>query len=123
MIYQGERTKNIAFPLGGIGSGCISLTGNGELNDWEIFNRPNKNTRNGYSHFAVKANFNGKQVVKILHGDTNENYIGTHIDRIHTGFGFGPRENSLEGRISPVGNCVLFGHESKGCIEALGGPS
>ena len=97
MRYQNEATKNIAFPLGGIGSGSISLTGNGELNDWEIFNRPNKNTRNGYSHFAVKANFDGKQVVKILQGDTNENYIGIHTDRIHTGFGFGPRANSLAG--------------------------
>ena len=97
MRYQNEKTKNIAFPLGGIGTGSISLTGNGELNDWEIFNRPNKNTRNEFSHFSVKAKYNGKQVVKILHGDTNENYIGTHIDRIHTGFGFGPRVNSLAG--------------------------
>ena len=97
MRYLKEKTKNIAFPLGGIGTGCISLMGNGELNDWEIFNRPSKNTRNGYSHFAIKAKYNGKQVVKILHGDTNENYTGTHIQAMHTGFGFGARENSLAG--------------------------
>ena len=41
MIYN--KVKNISFPLGGIGTGCIGLAGNGELNDWEIFNRPNKN--------------------------------------------------------------------------------
>ncbi|MBQ2881826.1 MAG: hypothetical protein IJE40_06120 [Clostridia bacterium] len=59
MIYEKNKTKNIMFPLGGIGTGSISLSGNGELNDWEIFNRPNKNTRNGYSHFAIKATRNG----------------------------------------------------------------
>jgi len=38
--YSGERLSQIRFPLGGIGSGCISLAGNGHLVDWEIFNRP-----------------------------------------------------------------------------------
>lgn len=95
MIY--EKTKNISFPLGGIGTGCIGLAGNGELIDWEIFNRPQKNTRNGYSHFAIKAIGKEKTVVKVLHGDTNESYIGTrHPDRIG-GFDFGPRYNSMAG--------------------------
>ena len=34
MIYEKEYTKNISFPLGGIGTGCIGLAGNGELKDW-----------------------------------------------------------------------------------------
>ncbi|MBQ7369777.1 MAG: hypothetical protein IJW58_02235 [Clostridia bacterium] len=97
MLYENQKTKNISFPLGGIGTGCIGLTGNGELCDWEIFNRPNKNSRNGYSHFAIKAEYGEKSTVRVLHGDTNENYIGTHIDRRHVGFGFGPRGNSLAG--------------------------
>ena len=92
-----EKTKNISFPIGGIGSGCIGLAGNGELNDWEIFNRPNKNTRNGYSHFAIKANYQGKTVVKVLHGDTVENLIGMHKDGSDTGFGTGPKKESLAG--------------------------
>ncbi len=41
--------------MGGIGTGCIGLAGNGSLTDWEIFNRPNKGGDNGFSHFAVKA--------------------------------------------------------------------
>ena len=97
MIYEKQKTKNISFPLGGIGTGCIGLTGSGELNDWEIFNRPNKNTRNGYSHFAIKAKYQGKTVTKVLHGDTNENLIGVHHDQKFVGFGFGPRGNSLAG--------------------------
>ncbi len=55
MQYSKEYLKEIVFPLGGIGSGCIGLAGNGRLVDWEIFNRPNKNTENGWSHFAVRC--------------------------------------------------------------------
>ena len=98
MIYQKEKTKNISFPLGGIGTGCIALAGNGELRDWEIFNRPNKNTRNGYSHFAIKATAGGKSITKILQGDTNENLIGTSCaSKGHYGFGYGPHQNTLAG--------------------------
>ena len=98
MVYKNEKTKNISFPLGGIGTGCIGLAGNGELIDWEIFNRPSKGTRNGYSHFAIKAVCHGKTYTKVLHGDTNESYIGGH-DRENpfAGFGFGPHTNSMAG--------------------------
>ncbi len=40
--FQGEALREIAFPLGGIGTGTVSLGGYGNLRDWEIFNRPNK---------------------------------------------------------------------------------
>ena len=66
MIYQGKNTKNISFPLGGIGTGCIGLSGNGELIDFEIFNKPSKSTRNGYTHFAIKEVREGKTNIKIL---------------------------------------------------------
>ena len=54
-LYTGSKTNQISFPLGGIGTGCIGLAGNGRLIDWEIFNRPNKGSVNGFSHFAIKA--------------------------------------------------------------------
>jgi uncharacterized protein (DUF608 family) len=41
--YREGNLREIAFPLGGIGTGCVSLDGRGGLRDWEIFNRPNKN--------------------------------------------------------------------------------
>lgn len=97
MYYQKEKTKNISFPIGGIGTGCIGLAGNGELNDWEIFNRPNKNTRFGESHFAIKASCKDKTIAKVLHGDTNENLIGTRDPASPGGFDFGPRVSSLAG--------------------------
>ena len=65
MKYSKTKTKNISFPLGGIGTGCIGLTGNGELIDWEIFNRPNKNTRNGCSHFAIRAKVGNQTITKV----------------------------------------------------------
>ncbi|MBS3764641.1 MAG: hypothetical protein KGZ25_15185, partial [Planctomycetes bacterium] len=40
--YENEFTKEIRFPLGGIGTGTVSLGGRGELRDWEIFNSPAK---------------------------------------------------------------------------------
>ncbi|MHB8634866.1 MAG: GH116 family glycosyl-hydrolase [Fimbriimonadaceae bacterium] len=40
--YRGIHLREIAFPLGGIGTGCVSLDGRGGLRDWEVFNRPNK---------------------------------------------------------------------------------
>lgn len=70
MIYKGARTKEISFPLGGIGSGCIGLAGNGRLIDWEIFNKPDKGSVNGFSHFSIKAEAGGKLLdARMLNGD------------------------------------------------------
>ena len=59
-VYEGAKTAQISFPLGGIGAGGIGLAGNGRLVDWEIFNRPNKGSVNGFSHFAVRAERDGQ---------------------------------------------------------------
>ena len=61
-LYRGAKTSQISFPLGGIGTGSIGLAGNGRLIDWEIFNRPNKGSVNGFSHFAIKVE-QGDQLV------------------------------------------------------------
>ncbi len=49
--YDADHLLNIALPLGGIGTGTVSLGGRGELRDWEIMNVPGK----GYST-VVKGN-------------------------------------------------------------------
>ena len=54
-VYTGERRQYLAFPLGGIGSGGVSISGGGRLIDWSIRNRPALQGYNGYSHFAIKA--------------------------------------------------------------------
>ena len=40
--YAGPRLRRVALPLGGIGTGTISLGGRGDLHDWEVVNRPAK---------------------------------------------------------------------------------
>src|ERR1700745_3754343 len=40
--FSGRQLEMVAFPLGGIGTGSISLGGRGQLRDWEIYNRPDK---------------------------------------------------------------------------------
>ncbi len=40
--YDQEHLARIALPLGGIGTGTVSLGGRGDLRDWEIMNRPAK---------------------------------------------------------------------------------
>ena len=61
--FEGEALSQIAFPLGGIGTGTISLGGRGQLKNWEIFNRPNKGFSLPYSFFAIKAREKGKNPV------------------------------------------------------------
>ena len=39
-VYTGRNLARISCPLGGIGTGGIGLGGRGNLQDWQIFNRP-----------------------------------------------------------------------------------
>lgn len=64
---SGKHLDQVAFPLGGIGTGCISLSGRGALINWEIFNRPNRGYRPDYSYFSIWARkANSKPVFRIL---------------------------------------------------------
>ena len=90
-LYTGRKTNEISFPLGGIGTGCIGLAGNGRLIDWEIFNKPNKGGFNGFSHFAIKAEAGGRVIdARVLNGDLHPPYTGGGAAEF-SGFGFGPR--------------------------------
>lgn len=96
-IYKGAKTKEISFPLGGIGSGSIGLAGNGRLIDWEIRNRPNKLSHNGFSFFAVKAETGGSvRLAKVLHGDMPPSYMGEGRG-MYEGYGYGPRRENMTG--------------------------
>lgn len=56
--YNDAHLRQIALPLGGIGTGSVSLGGRGELRDWEIMNVPAKKysgtmTGNNAPFFAI----------------------------------------------------------------------
>ncbi len=58
--YAGAAAVEVAFPLGGIGTGTVSLGGRGELRDWEIFNRPAKRRILPFSFVALWVNPEGE---------------------------------------------------------------
>ena len=104
-VFTGNALNEISFPLGGIGSGCIGLAGNGRLMEWEIFNRPNKGGDNGNSHFAVKAMRGGKTVdARVLNGDCTTNLSGAYAH----GFGSGLNAVTMAG-FPHFRNCVFTG--------------
>ncbi len=53
--FTAESLQEIAFPIGGIGTGTVSLGGRGNLRDWEIFNRPAKGKDLPYTFFSIYA--------------------------------------------------------------------
>ena len=100
MIYPKEKSAEISFPLGGIGTGCVGLAGNGRLIDWELFNAPGKGRDNGMSHFAIRTERAGKVVdCRILTGDLPGPYSGEwqYSGGLFRGFGWGPTQETLCG--------------------------
>ena len=99
MLYTKENTREISFPLGGIGAGAVGLSGCGALIDWEIFNRPSKGSLNGYSHIAVRTrDAYGRVCARVLNGDHIKDLIGQYSGaRGHSGYGYGPSAKTMAG--------------------------
>jgi len=67
--YTKRNLREIAFPLGGIGTGTVSLTGNGGLAEWQIHNRPDQDTANPNTFFAIWAKeVDADPVTRVLEG-------------------------------------------------------
>ena len=71
--YDGEHLYRIALPVGGIGTGTISLGGRGELRDWELMNTPAKGftgveTGNDAPFLAIRADGGSRSFSSILEG-------------------------------------------------------
>ncbi len=94
-----EKAGAAVFPLGGIGAGSVGLTWDGRLVDWEIWNRPNKETVNGFTHFAVKAEDEAGVVdARVLRGDTVQDYYGEmHLNQVAYSYGQGPHRGTMAG--------------------------
>jgi non-lysosomal glucosylceramidase len=76
--YSGRQLEMIAFPLGGIGTGSISLGGRGQLRDWEIFNRPDKGRSPRYAFASIWAQLGtDKPVARVLEARLMPPYAST----------------------------------------------
>lgn len=86
--YDQDHIARVALPLGGIGTGTVSLGGRGDLRDWEIVNRPAKGFlpalgRYGAPFFALYAQpADGTPVTRLLEGPLElDAYEGSHGSR------------------------------------------
>ena len=72
--YDQDHLARIALPLGGIGTGTVSLGGRGDLRDWELMNRPAKgfipgrDTRCPPSFTLSAQSEGGDAVARLLEG-------------------------------------------------------
>ncbi len=100
MHYSGEKLREISFPVGGIGAGCVGVAGDGRLVDWEIFNEAGKGRRNGFTHFAVRAEENGAVLdARVLNGDLTHDLQGERLTphAMFQGYGWGPEGSGMPG--------------------------
>jgi uncharacterized protein (DUF608 family) len=108
-VYSGRQLDEIAFPLGGIGTGTISLGGWGQLRDFEIFNKPNKGLQFAFSFFTLYAKLGEQEpVTRVLQGPVggvNFTGGGSGVDRM-TGAGL-PR----------MRECTFTGEFPFACID------
>ncbi len=76
-VFTDGSAGEVAFPLGGIGTGTVSLGGRGELRDWEIFNRPAKRRILPFSFVALWAKQEGASAhVRVVEGPPQPPFRG-----------------------------------------------
>lgn len=75
--YDQDHLTRLALPLGGIGTGTISLGGRGDLRDWEVMNRPAKGFRPREALFALYCKpAGGEAVTRCLEGTLQPPFEG-----------------------------------------------
>jgi len=83
-IHDGIRSYDhtasaLAFPLGGIGTGNVSLGARGELRDWEIFNSPAKGATLPLTFFSLRCQQAGREPkIRVLEGPIQAPHTPSH---------------------------------------------
>ena len=107
--YTNSHLRRLALPLGGIGTGTVSLGGRGDLRDWELVNRPAKGLSPESCFLALRTQTEENQTfARLLEGPIPpEDYEGAHGCWIpNAGF---PRFQNAEFRASyPLGEVALL---------------
>ncbi|GGW41923.1 GH116 family glycosyl-hydrolase [Arenibacter certesii] len=84
--YDKDHVDNISLPIGGIGTGTISLGGIGDLRDWNIMNKPSNgsavtSSTNTSPFFAIYTKpEGGEAMTKALMGPVALYKYGNHAD-------------------------------------------
>ncbi|NMC04790.1 MAG: hypothetical protein GYA24_06245, partial [Candidatus Lokiarchaeota archaeon] len=89
-VYKDKYLDQISFPLGGIGTGSISLNGRGSLQDFEIQNRPNMGSKYPRTFAMIRCKQAGKEpVCRVLEGPVPRPYTPVDGGAFHAnGEGF-----------------------------------
>lgn len=108
ITYRGRNLDEIAFPLGGIGTGMVSLGGWGQLRNWEIRNHPHKGYNVPHSFFTLNCrSADGSTVTRVLQGPVGGSHAGSHSLARDTGEGLPHfREASFTGHF-PIATVEL----------------
>lgn len=74
-----SSASEVAFPLGGIGTGNVSIGARGDLRDWEIFNSPAKGNNLPNTFFAIRVQSNGNDpIARVIEGPVQHPHIRSH---------------------------------------------
>ena len=80
--------SSAAFPLGGIGTGNVSLGARGDLRDWELFNSPNKGNQLPNTFFAIRVQAGSRPpLTRVLEGPRSGPHDLSHGYHPATGAG------------------------------------
>jgi len=86
--FTGRNLSSIAMPLGGIGTGNVSIGGRGQLCDWEIYNRASKGTTLPNTFFMLRAQIGGNEpILRVLEGPLLAPHRESHGYHPSTGAG------------------------------------
>ncbi|HEV3165103.1 MAG TPA: GH116 family glycosyl-hydrolase, partial [Isosphaeraceae bacterium] len=78
--YDAAHVRELAMPIGGIGTGFFALGGRGQLTDWQLMSRPNRGWRPMYAHLLLRTRqgTGRDEVIKlrVIEGDLVEGLAG-----------------------------------------------
>ncbi len=58
--FDADHLRDIAMPIGGIGTGFFCLGGGAQLIDWQLMSRPNRGWKPMYAHFVAWSKAGGE---------------------------------------------------------------